>query len=181
MSAHSARPARLHHHAFVVKDQAATRHFYEDILGLPLVATWCEREDFGTGATEYCHTFFELADGSCLAFFQFADPQVAAAQAAPQWPSPFDHVALQATAALHDTVTARTKAAGIPTMLVDHGYCRSLYLRDPDGMIVELTVDDPGAVAEAPQRRASAHADLTRWLGGDRTPNNGRRDGERHG
>src|SRR5262249_10285514 len=33
-------PLRLHHHAFVVRDQEANRRFFEDILGLPLVATW---------------------------------------------------------------------------------------------------------------------------------------------
>ena len=38
------RPLRLHHHAFVVKDQEATRRFYEEVVGLPLVATWCEEE-----------------------------------------------------------------------------------------------------------------------------------------
>jgi glyoxylase I family protein len=32
-------PARLHHHAFVTTDQEATRRFYEDVVGLPLVAT----------------------------------------------------------------------------------------------------------------------------------------------
>ena len=41
------RPDRLHHHAFVVTDQETTRRFYEDVVGLPLVATWCEQEDFG--------------------------------------------------------------------------------------------------------------------------------------
>jgi len=35
-------PSRLHHTAYVSKDLEATRHFYEDILGFPLVATWCE-------------------------------------------------------------------------------------------------------------------------------------------
>jgi hypothetical protein len=37
------RPRRLHHAAWVTRDQEATRHFYEDIIGLPLVATWAER------------------------------------------------------------------------------------------------------------------------------------------
>ena len=36
-------PLRLHHHAFVVRDQEANRRFFEDVLGLPLVATWCEK------------------------------------------------------------------------------------------------------------------------------------------
>ena len=63
-------PSRLHHHAFVVKDQEVNRHFFEDILGMPLVATWCERtyhQDFGC-EFDYCHTFFALADGGALAF-----------------------------------------------------------------------------------------------------------------
>src|SRR6185437_15702520 len=57
------------------KDQEVNRHFFEDILGLPLVATWCERTfhpDFAR-EVDYCHTFFGLADGGALAFFQFAD------------------------------------------------------------------------------------------------------------
>jgi glyoxylase I family protein len=35
MKAVSVRPGRLHHHAFVVKDQETTRRFYEDVIGLP--------------------------------------------------------------------------------------------------------------------------------------------------
>ena len=59
---------RLHHHAYVTTDQEATRRFYEEIAGLPLVATWTE---VGEGQ-ELCHTFFGLSDGGALAFFQFA-------------------------------------------------------------------------------------------------------------
>jgi catechol 2,3-dioxygenase-like lactoylglutathione lyase family enzyme len=162
------RPGRLHHHAFVCRDQEATRRFYEEIVGLPLAATWCEEDEHGA----YCHTFFELADGSCLAFFQFADPGTTEEQAGMASLSVFDHVALTATAELHAEVMRRAEAAGIGTLVVDHGYCRSLYLRDPDGLIVELTVDDPRAIAETPRRRASARADLARWLAGDHTPNN---------
>ena len=74
----AALPERLHHHAYVVKDQEANRRFLEDVLGIPLVATWCEkgwRAEIGHEVA-YCHTFFGLADGSALAFFQFADPEV---------------------------------------------------------------------------------------------------------
>ena len=28
-------PSRLHHNAFLTKDQEATRAFYEDLIGLP--------------------------------------------------------------------------------------------------------------------------------------------------
>src|SRR6266700_7449678 len=71
-------PLRLHHNAYVVKDHEANRRFLEDLLGIPLVATWCEktfRSDLNR-EVEFCHTFFGLADGSALAFFQFADPEM---------------------------------------------------------------------------------------------------------
>jgi catechol 2,3-dioxygenase-like lactoylglutathione lyase family enzyme len=31
-------PQRLHHYAFVIRDHEVNRHFFEDVLGLPLVA-----------------------------------------------------------------------------------------------------------------------------------------------
>ena len=34
--------SRLHHNAHVTTDMEATRKFYEEIIGFPLVATWCE-------------------------------------------------------------------------------------------------------------------------------------------
>lgn len=162
------RPARLHHHAFVVADQEATRRFYEEVIGLPLIATWCEIDDAG-GA--YCHTFFEMADGSCLAFFQFADPATQAANATPS-PSVFDHVALAATDEVQGAIAARAEAADVGHLTIDHGYCRSLYVTDPDGLIVEITVDTPAALAAAGQRRTAAHDELARWLSGDHRDNN---------
>ena len=38
-------PTRLHHTAYVTKDLEATRHFYEDLIGMPLTATWCESDE----------------------------------------------------------------------------------------------------------------------------------------
>jgi catechol 2,3-dioxygenase-like lactoylglutathione lyase family enzyme len=35
-------PLRLHHHGWMVNDQEANRHYYEDVMGLPLIATWTE-------------------------------------------------------------------------------------------------------------------------------------------
>src|SRR5271166_3739775 len=81
----AALPLRLHHHAYAVKDQEANRHFIEDILGIPLVATWCERVFFPDVGREvdFCHTFFEVEDGGALAFFQFADEEAWKNRAAP--------------------------------------------------------------------------------------------------
>src|SRR6202040_4304779 len=60
----------IHHHAYACWDSAATRHFYEDILGMPLVATIVIADPLRTDGSMYCHTFFEIADGSVLAFFE---------------------------------------------------------------------------------------------------------------
>src|SRR5580692_12654186 len=70
-------PTRMHHHAYVTADQERTRHFYEDIIGLPLRATWVESAQSAEGETlVFSHTFFGLGDGSALAFFNFADEKV---------------------------------------------------------------------------------------------------------
>ena len=164
--------ARLHHHAFVVRDQEVTRRFYEEVVGLPLVATWCEEEDFGGGPTSYCHTFYALADGSALAFFQFADAADYERHRRAGPTSPFHHVALAASAATQEAVQMRAERANLAASLIDHGYCRSLYLMDPDGLLLELTVDDAAALADASTHRERAHAELARWRAGDHRPNN---------
>lgn len=162
---------RLHHHAIVVADQEATRHFYEDLIGLPLVATWCEVEHVRGRERTYCHTFFALDDGSALAFFQFADP-TDVAELMNNDPSSLNHIAVAATEEAQAGIAARLDAAGVPHRTVNHGYCRSLYVSDPDGSTVEFTVD-PGDVESINElRRADAHSELARWLAGDHTPNN---------
>jgi len=165
-------PSRLHHNAFLTKDQEATRAFYEDLIGLPLVATWSEADELFGAERVYCHTFYGLEDGGALAFFQFADDEDAA-QFGPQFrPSPFIHIALKASQETQDAVKARLDEAGWDHFTLDHGYCVSLYATDPDGLIIELTVDAADVEAINATRRASAHADLDRWLAGDHSSNN---------
>jgi glyoxylase I family protein len=168
-------PLRLHHHAFVVKDQEANRHFFEDILGLPLVATWCERTfhpDFGR-EVDYCHTFFGLADGGALAFFQFADEDAYQKVRAILPPGGgWWHVALKTSAASFDELLARVKRHNIAHRVTDHGYCKSLYLTTPDGLKIEFTVDPPDIGEINAKRQSDAHGELARWLEGDHRPNN---------
>ena len=130
-------PSRLHHTAYVTKDLEATRAFYEDVLGIPLAATWCETDFlFGKDRT-YCHCFFELGDKSCLAFFQFADPEDQALFDPELAPSPFRHVALNVDQETQAELERRIEAAGLEGgYTLEHGYCRSVYVTDPNGMIV---------------------------------------------
>ena len=169
-----ARPTRLHHYAFPTKDQEATRAFYEEMIGLPLVATWSEAEALaGSDArSEYCHTFFALGDGSALAFFQFADPADQARFDPDYIPTQFRHIALNVTREVQDAIGQRLTASGQTPRVVDHGYCRSLYTRDPNGLFLEFTVDVDDVDQIASDRRADAHDTLKRWLAGDHTTNN---------
>jgi len=169
-------PLRLHHNAYVVKDHEANRHFLEDLLGIPLVATWCEktfRSDLGR-EVEFCHTFFALKDGGALAFFQFADEEMYELTQAKEPPKVGSHyhIALKASDQTYEELKARLNAAGEKFRETDHGYCKSIYTTSPDGMILEFTCD-PADVAEIDAlRRADAHSELERWLGGDRRVNN---------
>jgi catechol 2,3-dioxygenase-like lactoylglutathione lyase family enzyme len=168
-----APPARLHHHAFVTTDQEATRKFYEDVVGLPLVATWTEVEHLmGGEEQEFCHTFYELGDGGCLAFFQFANGQFSERFAPPSPPSLFRHVAMLVTSEQQEAIRSRAEDTGLEAMIADHGYCRSLYLTDPNGLLLEFTVDHPDVEKIDATRRGSAHRDLARWLSGDHSSNN---------
>ncbi len=168
-------PLRLHHHAFVVKDQEVNRRFFEDVLGLPLIATWCEKTfhpDFQR-EIHYCHTFYGLADGGALAFFQFADADAYESARAILPPGGgWWHIALKVTKASFDELVERVKRHGVTHRVTDHGYCLSLYLTSPDGLRVEFTVDAPDVEAINAQRRTDARSELQRWLAGDRTPNN---------
>jgi catechol 2,3-dioxygenase-like lactoylglutathione lyase family enzyme len=168
-------PQRLHHTAYVTADMEATRRFYEDVIGLPLVATWSESDVLFGKVRTYCHTFFGLADGGALAFFQFANAEDQALFGPKMPPSPFHHIALKVDRETQDAIEKRIAAAGITeprTYVLEHGYCRSVYVVDPNGMILEFTLDHPDVERINADRLADAHQVLRRWLAGDHASNN---------
>ncbi|MEN9705748.1 MAG: hypothetical protein RLZZ393_1627 [Pseudomonadota bacterium] len=173
MPATAKLPSRLHHTAYVTKDLEATRKFYEDVIGLPLVATWCESDMLFGEERTYCHCFFGIADGGALAFFQFANERDQKLFG-PEIPSsPFNHIALNVDAETQAGIEKRIAEAGIKeTYVLEHGYCRSVYVNDPNGLILEFTHDHPDAEKINAVRLKDAHSELKRWLGGDRTSNN---------
>jgi glyoxylase I family protein len=72
-------------------------------------------------------------------------------------------------------IERRIKAAGLgdpDTFVLEHGYCRSLYVKDPNDLLLEFTLDAPNAGRIAKARKADARATLVRWLGGDHASNN---------
>lgn len=168
-------PSRLHHTAFTSHDLEATRHFYEDIIGLPLIATWCEKDELFGKERTYCHCFFSLGDGGALAFFQFASKEDEALFSPKMPASPFHHIALNVDAETQAGIEKRLQDAGYEApkfYVLEHGYCRSIYAEDPNGMICEFTLDHPDAAKINAVRLKDAHSELKRWLGGDHHSNN---------
>jgi catechol 2,3-dioxygenase-like lactoylglutathione lyase family enzyme len=152
----------LHHNAYRCRDSEETRRFYEDFLGLPLVNAFkIETTQTGrkTGAG-VLHSFFQLDDGSCLAFFDAPD-------------MPFDfkqqhdfdlHIALEVEPEALDRMLAKGKAEGREVRgPSDHKFIRSIYFRDPNGYVIELTAKVPGREADMDPAKSRAREILNDW------------------
>ena len=153
----------LHHNAYRCRDSEETRRFYEDFLGLPLAGALTIRETKTGRATAVLHTFFRLGDGSFLAFFEAPDQPF---EFKPQ--HDFDlHIALAVDAPALEAMRQRAQQAGIEVRgISDHGFIRSIYLRDPNGYVIELAAPVPGEHAQLDA--GAARAELARWQAGKR-------------
>lgn len=137
-----ARVERLHHYGYRCADARETVRFYEDILGLPLSRIVSHDHIPSTGEyAPYCHLFFELADGSHLAFFDVFDGKgCVLADDVPTW---LHHIALKVPdeASLHE-MKQRLEAHGIDVLgPVKHSVMWSIYFFDPNGHRLELVAD----------------------------------------
>jgi catechol 2,3-dioxygenase-like lactoylglutathione lyase family enzyme len=149
----------LHHFAYRCRDAEETRQFYEDLLGLRLAHLI--QEDHVPSTGEYCpyvHIFFEMADGSFIAFFDLGDDL--ASEPSPNTPSWVNHLALNVESAQKlREAKQRLEAAGIEVVgITDHGFINSIYFFDPNGIRLELTVQvqqtrhDPAALQQTRAR-----------------------------
>ena len=151
----------LHHFAYRCRDAEETRQFYEDVLGLPLAHII--QEDHVPSTGEYCpyvHIFFEMGDGSFIAFFDLGDDL--ASDPSPNTPAWVNHLALnvESAAALQEA-KRRLEDAGVEVVgVTDHGFINSIYFFDPNGIRLELTVQvQPTDHEPAAQRRARSRLD----------------------
>ena len=144
----------LHHNAYRCRDSEETRRFYEDFLGLRLVSA------FEINDGRALHTFFEMDDGSCLAFFEVPG-------------SPFEfkrqdtldlHIALGVEPDVFDRMLQKGKAEGIEVRgPVDHGFVRSIYFRDPNGYVIELCAKRASHDVAMDPATNQARETLRRW------------------
>lgn len=150
----------LHHNAYRCRDSEATRAFYEDFLGLPLVHAF-EIQETKTGReTRVLHSFYQMKDGSCLAFFEVPG-------------SPFDfkdqhdydlHIALQVDRETMVAMFEKGQQAGIETRgIADHHFIESIYFRDPNGYVIELTCPTEAGVDILRRAKGEAHDILANW------------------
>lgn len=130
------------HVDLLTEDMEATRHFYEDILGMPVVRRDLVEID---GVGVFKHVFFDCGNGQLIAFSSGED--------APGFPKGVDtsinkalgigpviHFAFEAGSEEEILeLQAHLEAEGVKTRgIEDHeGWCRSLYFRDPNGLQLE--------------------------------------------
>ena len=152
----------LHHNAYRCRDSEETRRFYEDFLGLRLVNAF-RIETTMTGrrtGSGVLHSFFQLDDGSSLAFFE-----------APDMPFEFKeqhdfdlHIALEVTQEDLERMLAKGKAEGREVRgISDHHFIRSIYFRDPNGYVIELAARVSGQESALDPTRNGARAKLDDW------------------
>lgn len=150
----------LHHSAYRCRDSEETRAFYEDFLELTLADAFEIRETKTGRETSVLHSFYEMGDGSYLAFFEVPE-------------TPFDfkdqhdydlHIALKVDEQTLNRMFEKGKASGVDTRgVADHGFIHSIYFRDPNGYVIELSAPTGDAAEYAAEAKARAHDSLATW------------------
>jgi len=161
---HANKVKNLHHHAFRCRSAAETRAFYEGLLGFPLVAACIEPIDPLTNEPKpYMHLYFELGDGSALAFFDY--PSHFGAADFGEVDQFGHHIAMEVEGgdAVIDAYKKKLTDAGKEVLEIDHGYCRSIYFYDPNGLRVELATNVPVTERFFADKYQSVDADMSAW------------------
>jgi catechol 2,3-dioxygenase-like lactoylglutathione lyase family enzyme len=153
----------LHHNAYRCRDSEETRRFYEGFLGLPLVNAFEITETKSGRKTKALHSFYRLDDGSCLAFFEVPDMPF-------EFKSQHDydlHIALEVSPKDLQAMFAKGKAAGMETRgISDHHFIDSIYFRDPNGYVIELTAKRANHDEAMDPVKSGARATLDAWQKG---------------
>ena len=152
----------LHHYAWRCRNAEETRRFYEDLLGLPLAHVIKADTVPSTGAADpYVHLFFEFGDGSYIAFFDLGDETACVPD--PETPSWVNHFAMQVGSLDElEKWKDRLDRAGIDVVgITDHGFVKSIYFFDPNGIRLEITcegIDQQGREGFRREARAALDA-----------------------
>jgi len=149
----------IHHVAYRCRDSQETVDFYTQVLGAKYNAAHRARTRHAD-QSEMLHTFFQLQDGSHIAFFEL--PELAPQGWDPHTPRWVQHIAFRVDG--HDTqneIMRRLKERGIPVDGPKNGpTCCSIYFEDPSGNRLEVAVPHQ---LDAGAWERKAHEELARW------------------
>ncbi|HEX3622793.1 MAG TPA: VOC family protein [Acidimicrobiales bacterium] len=123
----------VHHVALICSDVETTVRFYQDLLGFPLVDVM-ENRDY-PGST---HFFHDIGHDNLLAFFDF--PGLGLQQAV-EAVGAVQHIAISVDPVNFEAARDRLDAAGVAYLGPDRGLVTSLYVKDPDGIQIELIAE----------------------------------------
>jgi catechol 2,3-dioxygenase-like lactoylglutathione lyase family enzyme len=133
----------INHLALVTNDMDATVRFWHGVLGARLVAH--------LGNEHFRHYFFEFGVEQTVAFFEYKGVHLERFQVPAGVPdrrkAQFDHLSfnLPDEHALEELQTRLKSHGSEVTDVVDHGFVRSIYFNDPNGIALEASwwVVDP--------------------------------------
>jgi catechol 2,3-dioxygenase-like lactoylglutathione lyase family enzyme len=135
----------FHHVALATTDLDATHRFYTEAMGFTLVRTVVAPTGSPGGGWAK-HVFYDTGGGGMLAVWELHDdtiptsfdPAISTGLGLPAW---VNHIAFNASDL--DDFSARRRhwqEHGIEVVEIDHGWCRSIYATDPNGIMVEFCV-----------------------------------------
>jgi len=141
----------FHHLALATRDLKATHEFYTAAMGFELVKVAvgpAGKRGFAK------HLFYDTGNGEMIAFWDLHDPDlgadwspaIATGLGLPKWTN---HVAFGAVdRADLDRRRERWLAFGVDVTEIDHGWCRSIYATDPNGILVEFCTTTEAGFAD---------------------------------
>jgi catechol 2,3-dioxygenase-like lactoylglutathione lyase family enzyme len=132
----------VHHSARPTWKLKETVEFYRDVLGLPLVHAISARGWGPADHPDFLHFFFDSGNGSTIAFFYYiGDTQPEWSLARERYDFDATHTAWAVDSAQEVTVwKQRLEAQGVAvTPEMRHEVIESIYFRDPNGYLLEVT------------------------------------------
>jgi catechol 2,3-dioxygenase-like lactoylglutathione lyase family enzyme len=136
----------LHHAAYAAKDIDATHAFYTEVMGFKLVKVVVGATEAGWSK----HVFYDTGGQGLIAFWDLHDENIGTdfrtdISTALGLPVHINHIAFDAVDEANlGVIRQRWQEHGITVAEIDHGFCRSIYATDPNGILVEFCCDTNG-------------------------------------
>ncbi len=122
----------LHHITIVGSTRQSAIDFWQGVLGMPFIF-----EQPNLGNPEENHLYFDPGDGRLLTVFTNESRQDAG-RPAPREIGSVDHIAFNVSRATFKQAPTRLAEHGISFYEKDRGFMDSIYLKDANGLTVEL-------------------------------------------